>query len=78
MHHWLRWLTFAAAALSVASGLRALWLLAQTRTPDPAPGEVQLHFSVGEATPRGDRLRLMGTVLLTLGVVLAIVARELV
>jgi hypothetical protein len=76
-HQWLGWLLYAAAAGCAVVGLRALWQLAQTKTPDAAPGDVRIHFAVGEATPRADRLRLTGALLLLLAAGLWVVAREL-
>lgn len=77
MSHWLVWLLYAAAAVCAIAGLRALWLLAQTPSPESAPGEVHAHFSVGEATPRGDRLRLTSAILLLLAAALAVAARKI-
>lgn len=75
MHHWLGRFLYVVAAACAAAGLLALWRLAQTETPERTPGDVRIHFSVGEATPRGDRLRLAGAGLLLLAAALWVVAR---
>lgn len=75
--HLLNYLLYALAALFIAAGLRALWLVAQTPTPDRAPDDSPFHFQLGETTPRADRLRLMSIALLGVGVVLAVITRKI-
>ena len=77
MSNRVSWVLYAASVLCGAGGLRALSLLAKTPTPERSPGESPIHWAVGEATPRGDRLRLVGAALLGLGVVLAVLSNEL-
>lgn len=74
MRHWISLALYGATLAAGLGALRAIWLVAQSPSPEREPGEVRFHTQLGESTARGDRLRLGAVCLAFLAVILGMVA----